>query len=936
MKDINNKILYYFLSLLIVLINNVYSQETHSYNIDAKLDIEKNIIEVEQSIKFKNISNKNLTAIYLEDWSNSFMNTETNLASRITDEYDRSFSFSSKNRRGFTILDKIKIGSINLDWSRLINNNDVIRVSLNKEIKPNESELINLKYSIKIPDEKFTGYGYGNNSDYYLKNWIISISAISNNIWLKQSNLNLDDQSLQKSNYLIKLEIPQTHTSVSNLSNILEQNIQGQTKRITYSGSNIKEVEFIIQKENDFEKFVTSKFEIISDIFSDSNNLDTNIKVKRIATFVERYFPKSKINKLLIPKRDYDRNPFYGLNELPNFLSPFSKSFLEEITFLKSFIDNYLNEEIKINKRKNHFIYNGLAIFLVSKYIDEYHSKVRYLGRLSGFGILRNYELSNIRFNELFIHYYEYIQRLNLHQSDLQSAETLTKANYDISSPYHTGIGLLYLESYIGNNDFIEIINRLTNLPLNNDDFKSILKNSSDKNIDWFIDEYLAKRQSLDLKIDVSNKLRKVTYKVSEKNNRSIPYKVSLIKNDSILFSKWHDKYLEYQIPNLNADYIAINPLIELPEINKTNNWYYLKNNDSKPIKVLLLGDIENPKYKKLFLRPEFTYNYYDGVSPGLNIFNTGVKYKSFNFELLPQFSIKEKTLVGSSRISFNLQNENKKNYSTIFNIFYTTNHYKENLRYQVFSPSVSMHFRDSDNLRSNVKKSLLLSMFSVDKDVYEEKSNLLDNYTVYNLGYYYSDLGITKYLKTSANTALSKNFGKLSIVFDYRKLFKNNRQFQFRFYFGKFLWNNRLYDNFNNNLGRSDGYLLLDQYLGRSERTGFLSQQFIMAGGGFKSIFENPSSNDLMISTNINIGLWKWFEGYLDLGILKDKNQKTRDFYGTGIKLNLLPDFFELYFPISSTNGIEIDDYRYYNKIRFVLSYNINSFINLFSRKWF
>jgi len=217
MKDIHNKILYYFLSLLIVLINNVYSQETHSYNIDAKLDIEKNIIEVEQSIKFKNISNKNLTAIYLEDWSNSFKNNETNLASRITDEYDRRFSFSSKNRRGFTILDKIQIGSINLDWSRLINNNDIIRVSLNKEIKPNESELINLKYSIKIPDEKFTGYGYGNNSDYYLKNWIISISAISNNIWLKQSNLNLDDQSLQKSNYLIKFEIPSTIQSAGTM-----------------------------------------------------------------------------------------------------------------------------------------------------------------------------------------------------------------------------------------------------------------------------------------------------------------------------------------------------------------------------------------------------------------------------------------------------------------------------------------------------------------------------------------------------------------------------------------------------------------------------------------------------------------------------------------------------------------------------------------------
>ena len=936
MNNIFNKILFHIIFLHTLLATDIYSQATHSYNIDAKLDIEKNVIEIVQSIKFKNISNENLSEIYLEDWANSYIDNESNLASRITDEYDRSFSFASKNRRGYTSLNEVKINSVNHSWSRLTSNNDIVKISLNREIKPNESELIYLKYSIKIPDKRFTGYGYGNNSDYYLKNWIISISAISNDIWLKYSNLNLDDQSLQKSNYLINLEIPQTHKSVSNLNKIFENNIDENSKKITFSGSNIKEVELIVQKENNFKNYINPNISIVTDIFTDSDVIDSNIKVNRIIAFIEKYFPKSDINKLLVPKSDYDRNPFYGLNELPNFLSPFSKNFLEEITFLKSFIDNYLNEEIKINKRENHFIYNGLAIFLVSKYIDEYHSKVRYLGRLSGFKILRNYELSNISFNDLFIHYYESIQRLNLHQSDLQSGETLTKANYNISSPYHTGIGLLYLESYIGEDNFKNVINKLRNLSLKSNNIELALKRSTDKNIDWFIDEYLPKRESLDLSIGVLNISNEITYRVSEKNNRYIPYNISLIKNDSIVYSKWSDKYLREKIPNLNADYIAINPIIELPEINKSNNWYYLKNNGSKPIKLSFIGDIENPKYKKIFLRPEFTYNYYDGVSPGLNIFNTGIKYKAFNFELLPQFSTKENTLVGSTKVTYNLQKENKNNYSTIFNLFYITNHYKENLRYQVFSPSVSMLFRDNNNLRSNVKKLLSFSMFSVDKDVYEKKPNLLDNYTVYNLGYTYSDIGISKYLRTSANTRLSDNFTKLSIVFDYRKLFKNNRQFQFRFYFGKFLWNNELYDNFRNDLGRSDGYLLLDEYLGRSESTGLLSQQFIMAGGGFKSFFENPKSNDLMIATNINIGLWKWFEGYLDLGILKDKNQKKREFYGTGIKLNLLPDFFELYFPISSSNGLEINDYRYYNKIRFVLSYEVDSLINLFSRKWF
>ena len=78
-----------------------------------------------------------------------------------------------------------------------------------------------------------------------------------------------------------------------------------------------------------------------------------------------------------------------------------------------------------------------------------------------------------------------------------------------------------------------------------------------------------------------------------------------------------------------------------------------------------------------------------------------------------------------------------------------------------------------------------------------------------------------------------------------------------------------------------------------------------------------------------------KWIEGYLDLGMLKDDIGESRYFYGSGIRLNLLPDFFELYFPVSSSNGFELDDYRYYNNIRFIVSYNIESLGKLFSRRW-
>ncbi len=79
---------------------------------------------------------------------------------------------------------------------------------------------------------------------------------------------------------------------------------------------------------------------------------------------------------------------------------------------------------------------------------------------------------------------------------------------------------------------------------------------------------------------------------------------------------------------------------------------------------------------------------------------------------------------------------------------------------------------------------------------------------------------------------------------------------------------------------------------------------------------WDNPTTDNFMLTTNLNIGLWKWIEGYLDLGMLKDKGEKSRHFYGTGLRLNLLPDFFELYFPISSSNGFELSQKSYSKKI--------------------
>ena len=905
----------------------LFGQSNNSYNLEVELNSFDKTIDIKQVMKYKNTSNTSVDIIFLEDWSNAYSNTDTKLAKRISDEYSRSFSFSQKKQRGYTIINKISSNNID-KWSRSENASDIIKLFLKEPLKINQSIEIEISYSIKLPDSKFTGFGYDNSNNFYLKNWIIAFSANSGLNLLPQSNLNLDDQSIDNSDYSIKLNLDGDYFIVSNLQNILNEDNERETAQLI--GSSVKDVKLNILAEDNFIELKNNQFEVETDIFKKTPLLESENKFNRVSSFISKYFNDTEKTKLLITKQDYESSPFYGLNELPGFLSPFSDEFLEEIIFLKSFSINYINQKLNLNKRDSHWVFKGLEIFIINKYINQFYPKVKFIGKLAANKFIDTYEVSKLNFNDIFINYSEYVQRLNLHQSDSQPSNTLTRINEEIVSPYHTGVGLIYLENLIGKEKFQSLVHKIVNsesIKKLNDLFYDYKEND----LRWFIDNYLGSRQSLDLSI---RKTSENFYRVSEKNNIRVPYSVGLLKNDSVIYSERFNTYKQIELPKLDYDYVAVNPKVKIPEINQNNNWIY-KSRSTKPLRLRLIGDLDNPKNRNIYIRPEVTYNLYDGISPGINIINRGIKNKPFTFEIFSQYASNTENLVGALNLKYQLNDEIRKNYSTIYSIQYKTNHYDENLRYHVFFPSIVLNFRDNKDLRSNIVRTFSLSNYTIRKEASDSKK-FLNDYSIYNIGHAYSEIDIVKYLRTSFNSQLSKNFGKINFVFDYRKLLDNNRQFQARLYFGKFLWNkNRDNTYFNYNLSRSGDYLFNGNYIGRSEEDGILSQQFIMAGGGFKSFFENPSTNNFILSTNLNFGIWKWFESYLDLGILEDKEEKSRYFYGTGIRLNILPDFFELYFPVSSNNGFELSQENYSSKIRFIVSYNLESLSKLFTRRW-
>ena len=116
----------------------------------------------------------------------------------------------------------------------------------------------------------------------------------------------------------------------------------------------------------------------------------------------------------------------------------------------------------------------------------------------------------------------------------------------------------------------------------------------------------------------------------------------------------------------------------------------------------------------------------------------------------------------------------------------------------------------------------------------------------------------------------------------------------------------------------------------------GLFSQQLIIAEGGFKSKLEPSFSNTWMTTLNISTNIWKWIYAYGDVGLVNNKYQATETFFDSGIRLSLVEDYFELYFPVYSNLGWEIAQPNYEEKIRFIITLDTQTLFGLFSRKWY
>jgi hypothetical protein len=608
-----------------------------------------------------------------------------------------------------------------------------------------------------------------------------------------------------------------------------------------------------------------------------------------------------------------------------------------ELNILKQIINQYLKNLIPFNQRKDFWEVKGIETFLLIDYIDTFYSDVNLIGKYSKLSFLKNREYSKFKFSEQFRLFDNIISSRNINQPIKTPLDSLTRVNYKIINPYKSGLSFKMLNDFLGGNQVLKTIKEFSNInKLNSKDYISLLEQLELKfQIAWF-NKFLKYDRNIDFSIKkISKSQIDNKFLISNNSDLNIPIKISLdqqnINNTFWIQLNKRDTIIKTK----NQTTIKINPEKYFSENIFSNNISSTFKNKKK-IKFVLFNDFEDNLTTKINYIPLFNYNLYDGIMPGISFSNSSVIKKPFNYKVVPYLSTKQNELLGKINLKYTSYNKNKN--TDLFSIDYflgaSTFHYKDDLSYNTFFPSILMSFRNKD-LRSNSRKYLSLRYMSVFR---EENINAKEypNYNILNLKYVLSNSSVEKAFNFKTDFQYNRDFIKTSLTLNYRNYYKNNRQFNVRLFMGKFLINRTKDDYFSFSTYRARDYLFSANLLGRSENSGFYSQQYIGSEGGFKSRINTDYANDYIFSINSGITIWQWIEAYGGSALIKNINKKLVFDYESGIRLNILTDYFELYLPVYSSLGNELSQSDYLSKIRFRVSFDPRTLSGLISRRWF
>ena len=935
---------YFFASFFLVLFAEVSAQQDSIY-ISAKVSENRKEISVEQTIVYYNATAVPLDKIKLLNWSSAYKNRNTPLLKRTLEDRKNDLYFANKSDLASVENLKIKIDE---NWVETNSAEENIYLPIQHALKPGESKTITLQYLINVPDSQFTGYGTLN-GETELKYFFIVPDGFEDENQSPKYYRGIEENQSPGNFWKVNFILPQDFEVKSNLA---------QESSTTFSGKLLVDPEFLLTKNHTDLLTSTVDGQNIKIQFGYSLE-DSEKQALEFFLPLHLQFIKRKLgalpDKIFISEKFRDDEDFVGIDDIKFWKFHF-KLFTDyektDLTYFSILSQAIMQNSAVFEKNEDHWLTNGLKSYLEIQYLHQYYNDRKLLGDLPEnakiFGIkpLKFFHASDLKLTERYGLAYQYMLTQNLDQKIGEDFVDLSNFNATAISHFETGSLFSFLSEKMGHDRFAQFLQNYIaeskDKPVDKKVFLEKLTLASGYSAD-FLEGFIEHKNRVNFRLKRYRKMGEdFQVKVSKNTTQAIPFKIETEEKSGISKTFWFDtdeskKTVQYNIPQSNAEKIIINDDYIFPEKNFRDNYLYTKGlfANTKKIKLKLLKDIPNPEYNEIYLSPRFNFNAYDKVLFGLNIKNTSLFERKFTYSFTPYYSSGTGKLAGSSGIGYSFQPAEAFYRSLDLGISASHFHYDYDLTYRKLSASANLNF--AKNPRTDIRRNVAFSYNYLEKDVDPKDltNTEYSKYNLWNLGYGYSDRRLIHEKYFGTGIQWMEDFQKITTEVSYRYEYAKDKKISLRFFGGYFISNNTKNDLFDYGISRVSNYAFSYGLLGQSATSGVLAQQLIVAEGGFKS-YIGTTANQWISTVNVDTHVWRWFNVYADAGIYKNKYENPQFIWDSGVKLKVIPDFLEVYFPIQSSLGFEPSFKDYGKRIRFTLSLNFSAITSYLRRGWF
>jgi hypothetical protein len=681
---------------------NTFQQEVN-YKIHVRLDDVNHYLHAHELIQYINNSDSTLHFIYFHLWPNAYKHPHTELGKQLFSQ--ENYVMFRLNEKDFGYIDSLNFQS-NSEKLRVIPHpswNDVVKVYLNKPLKPRDTVFISTPFRVKIPAAGISRLGHHKQS-YYITQWYPKPAVFDNRGWHPMPYLDQGEFYSEFGTFDVFISLPENYIvtstgiliepedEVERINNriletiqFLDQKIITQTMDFPPSSEKFKTIHFKQFRVHDFAWFADKRFYVLHDVVNlpeSGREVDTWVYflmndrplwqnaidyLNRSVLFYSGEVGEYPYNQISVVSGEVAAG---GGMEYPciAIISPVTNSMQLDVVITHEVGHNWFYGILGTNERVYAALDEGINSFYESKYVEAYYP-YKSLSDYLDLGFPPFLGADKIHASKSHLYSYLFSARNNFDQPISDLSNEFSSFNYGAIVYSKTAQVFKMLENFMGEENF----KLAMQFYFDKYKFMHPTPTSLVKTLQFFsggdlrpiIDYYINSDRKTELALIKSNQNKDLSHSILVKNKfRSpTPYSISAFKNNGQLIGTvWMNPSGNYKdsvfFPPSKPDYFVLDAPGVIPELYRHNN--YLKINSGifgrqRKLSINFLTSLGNPKIIPIYYFPLIAYNHHDGPMTGILLHNQELLPKPLEWFISPLFGFGSIDISGMAGLQYNI-----------------------------------------------------------------------------------------------------------------------------------------------------------------------------------------------------------------------------------------------------------------------------------------